>query len=78
MKDFIPAEDYLNLKKQALALNTLLNNKENFLQHVQQQYGLLVNELSLLRITEVNALREENERLTNLLEKLENKKGEGK
>jgi len=68
MRDFVPAKDYPNLLKQANALNRLLNTNEVYLSQLKQQYGVLLNEISLLRINEVNSLRDENEILTNLLE----------
>lgn len=74
MKNFIPANDYLNLKKQAIALNIILNTKEIALMQLTQAYNDLVNEISLCRMNEVDSLRNENERLTNLIEKYENKR----
>lgn len=71
MKNFIPANDYDNLKKQALALNRLLNSKEAELSILTHDYNGLINELSLCRMHEVNSLRNENERLTNLVEQYE-------
>lgn len=71
MKNFIPAEDYLNLKKQAIALNRMLNTKEAALASLTTSYNDLINEIYLCRINEVNALRNENERLTNLIEQYE-------
>jgi len=71
MKNFIPAEDYLNLKKQAIALNRMLNTKEAALASLTTSYNDLINEIYLCRMNEVNALRNENERLTNLIEQYE-------
>lgn len=71
MKNFIPAEDYLNLKKQAIALNRMLNTKEAALALLTTSYNDLINEMYLCRMNEVNALRNENERLTNLIEQYE-------
>lgn len=68
MLEFKPAEDYLNLKKQALALHRIFISQEAELRMFKQYYYDLLNEIKLQRINEVEALRNENERLTNLLE----------
>lgn len=71
MQDFQPAEDYLNLKKQAQALHRLCKTQESELSIFRKMYYDLLNEIKLQRMEEVNSLREENSQLTNLLEEYE-------
>ena len=71
MRDFQPAEDYLNLKKQAQALYSLCKTQESELSIFRKMYYALLNEIKLQRMEEVNSLREENSQLTNLLEEYE-------
>lgn len=72
-RKFIPAPEYKNLKIQALALHRMLLSTKSYNKHLLEDYDKLLKEVTLLRLGEVESLRNENEILTNILDKYENR-----
>ncbi len=68
MKPRNPAKNYEGLLKQFNALYTLVESKESQTSLLSAENEELRKELRKVNHEEINALRDENERLTNLLE----------
>lgn len=68
MKPRNPAKNYEDLLKQFNALYTLAESKESQTSLLSAENEELRKELRKVNHEEINALRDENERLTNLLE----------
>lgn len=67
MTTFKPADNYSDLKRQALALNNLLNSKQAQISSMQKQIELLTQRLALCDQAALDAERSINASLTQSL-----------